>query len=910
MEEEKEITLRSEDILEFLRGIKKYERIVAPLLVITVLALAFYSRTLDIPNLHGYLVSMDDPYIFLRYTNYIIDLGYLPANDTLRYYPNGFDTTKEMLLPSYFAAFLYKTLDAISPGIDRMLAYYMYTPICLTLGLIAFFFLLYELFKDWKLSLFATVLLAFSNAILFRTISGFLEKEPLSLAPIFLSFLFFMKAWKQENSMKKTILYSILAGFSTGILVHIWGGFMFVTTTISLFLLFMNLLGRIDSRELLIAIIWASIFTFFIGFTTDRYGGITHLPKVLQFQIVAFSCLVLLLSFLYRKVISNRTRFRVFHRIHEGIEATIFSAIIVFILALILLTPTHVLSLFNSLWTRILYPTGVTRMALSISENQPTYFSDISNRFSLVIPFIGALPILFILFYLGSIFMAYKLFPSRRASAYFSVMFATLISVFLFKRLSPQPSRLSLALSNLHNPAVLVALVSIFLVMLIALIQKFKIKECNESYLLLLIFFSLALTGATGSARLVFVLGLASPPVMAIFLFRFEEILKEILKFFNLQTRQKVVHWWRVCLFVIAIGLSIALMKGCFETVSAYRVNMEEWQKASDWIKANTTNDSVFVHWWDYGYWIQYSANRATVGDPGNFYWLRNYDVGRYLMSGYSKEDFLYVLNKYGRPDYLYIVHEDVGKFYQMARIGERDLYFQIFSPAPMNINLYQQIYSRITRDYPWTSDYSIKDMLIFQGYSGLAQDFEVEGRKFYDNETALFYIIAFFKNGTPQEVFGLIYNRFYDQQIYPLEGICLPEVGCFPVSNETMCFHRKMTQPPAPHEKIVENLSDGWVVEVCMNATIPGRIPGYVFFSRQARDCMEPTPIFIQHRAMNTLFARLYLFDLDVPGFEKVYENMPLIACVARNPYGGYYQILSPTIDIWKIDYESLERN
>ena len=94
------------------------------------------------------------------------------------------------------------------------------------------------------------------------------------------------------------------------------------------------------------------------------------------------------------------------------------------------------------------------------------------------------------------------------------------------------------------------------------------------------------------------------------------------------------------------------------------------------------------------------------------------------------------------------------------------------------------------------------------------------------------------------------------------------------------------------------------------MNATIPGRIPGYVFFSRQARDCMEPTPIFIQHRAMNTLFARLYLFDLDVPGFEKVYENMPLIACVVRGPYGGYYQILSSTIDIWKIDYESLERN
>ena len=48
-----------------------------------------------------------------------------------------------------------------------------------------------------------------------------------------------------------------------------------------------------------------------------------------------------------------------------------------------------------------------------------------------------------------------------------------------------------------------------------------------------------------------------------------------------------------------------------------------QWQGAMSWVRNNTTEGSLFVHWWDYGYWIQYLGERPTVTDGGhsNSYW-------------------------------------------------------------------------------------------------------------------------------------------------------------------------------------------------------------------------------------------------------------------------------------------------
>ncbi|MBI2109934.1 hypothetical protein HYT58_02045, partial [Candidatus Woesearchaeota archaeon] len=54
-----------------------------------------FIRTAGIQNLQGkYMLSMDDPYIFLRYSEYIAEHGSLMEVDNLRYAPLGIETDK------------------------------------------------------------------------------------------------------------------------------------------------------------------------------------------------------------------------------------------------------------------------------------------------------------------------------------------------------------------------------------------------------------------------------------------------------------------------------------------------------------------------------------------------------------------------------------------------------------------------------------------------------------------------------------------------------------------------------------------------------------------------------------------------------------------------------------------------
>ncbi|MCW1301377.1 MAG: STT3 domain-containing protein [Candidatus Nanoarchaeia archaeon] len=869
-------------------------KLLKPLLFIIILILAFYTRTLNIPRLNGNLVSMDDPYIFLRYTNYIVDLGYLPRNDTLRYYPMGFDTSSEMLLPSYIAAYFYKFLSFFIPNLDRMTAYYLYTPFLVSLGLIAYAFLLYELFKDWRISLLGVIFLGFSTSILLRSVSGFLEKEPAFLVLGFLSLLFFIKAWREEG-WKKSILYSIIASIFTGVSMHAWGGYAFVLITISIFSIAMNVIGKVDKRRTLILIFYTLGVFGFMSFSTTRFGGIKGTLHSLQFLALAFTTGVCIFSQLYRRFIHSKIRIGV----EEGIVATLIPALLVLLIG-ILFNPTY-LQLLAFLPNKLLYPMGSSRMAQSISENQPTYFSEILSQFG-----VGGVPILFLLFYFGSVYFAYKSLKPVEAGKYFAIMFLILISIFLFKRLSPTPSRIGVALSSLDNEIAISITLIAFLAITLFIIQRFKVRDCDENYMFSLIFFTVSLLAAAGAARLIFVLGLSAPIIASTFFVKLEEILAVPLNFLKIR-EESWKTYWKGASFLIAAVISFALIKQYFDIVPYYGSDMGNWWDASNWIKQNTNENEVFIHWWDYGYWIQYSAGRATVGDPGNYYWLRNYDVGRYLMSGYSKQDYLHVLNKYGRPNYLYIVWEDIGKFYQMARIGERDLYFQFFIPQiPRNLAEYQFIYQQITKSYEWTKNYSIQQMWIFTGFSTFAQDFELNGRNYRDDDTFIRGLVVFMSNEST-DAFAIVYNKIYGDEILPLEGICEPNKGCVPESNESVCILRYMTQPPAPHEEVVKVENGIYRVNECVSKPLEGKAPGYVFFTTQAAGCLVPVPIFVQHRAKDTLFAKLYLFNLEVDGFEKVYENTRLVSCIIS--IGGLRYYLSPTIDIWKIKYEALER-
>ncbi|KAF6245852.1 STT3 domain-containing protein [Nitrosopumilus sp. b2] len=46
-----------------------------------------------------------------------------------------------------------------------------------------------------------------------------------------------------------------------------------------------------------------------------------------------------------------------------------------------------------------------------------------------------------------------------------------------------------------------------------------------------------------------------------------------------------------------------------------FQIVNNDWNDSLEWIKNNTPKDSVIASWWDYGYWIQTKAERATLAD-------------------------------------------------------------------------------------------------------------------------------------------------------------------------------------------------------------------------------------------------------------------------------------------------------
>ena len=46
-----------------------------------------------------------------------------------------------------------------------------------------------------------------------------------------------------------------------------------------------------------------------------------------------------------------------------------------------------------------------------------------------------------------------------------------------------------------------------------------------------------------------------------------------------------------------------------------FQISTNDWNESLEWIKHNTPEDAVIASWWDYGYWIQTKADRATLAD-------------------------------------------------------------------------------------------------------------------------------------------------------------------------------------------------------------------------------------------------------------------------------------------------------
>ena len=63
-----------------------------------------------------------------------------------------------------------------------------------------------------------------------------------------------------------------------------------------------------------------------------------------------------------------------------------------------------------------------------------------------------------------------------------------------------------------------------------------------------------------------------------------------------------------------------------------FQISNNDWNDTLEWIKNNTSEDSVIASWWDYGYWIQTKAERATLADNSTIYSERIKNIATILL--------------------------------------------------------------------------------------------------------------------------------------------------------------------------------------------------------------------------------------------------------------------------------------
>jgi dolichyl-diphosphooligosaccharide--protein glycosyltransferase len=659
-------------IIKDLFSNKTFQIVLTAIIFLIVLISSTNIRLSNLPLLKDqtdgqYILSDLDALYFLRLAEVLAGGGNLSGVDNMRYIPLQVGFSQE--LTPYAVAAIYKFthffnksitlrfIDAISPAIFYALA------------MIIFFFLVYVLTKSKTISLLASTLLAYSPVYLFRTMTGVSDHEALGMIPFFAVFLVFVLGMKRFNrSWKETVIWGALTGFFTTLTMAAWGGALsFVLMIIPLSLLIYYLFNIHDEdlktkeKNIMFYLIWmlastlfALLFNFSLSAVYSRffnsYGIIV--PFVLAFIVVDY----LIEKFKNMNILKKiDTKFRIF-----------YSLIITIIIGFIGLFAIgkNPLSMISDLYIQLLHPFGLGRTALTVAENAQPYLTDWIGQTGQSV---------FWLFVLGMIIVGVEIgknISGYKHRLFFILSWIVAVSGILFSRISE---------SSLFNgtsfisQAFYVLGFGIFIVYFAWLYfnDKFKI---SEEIIFVFSWMIIMLISGRSAIRTLFAV---APFVCFSAAYAFKKIFSYALK--SKDELLKYIFWAAVIISTLAIltslfGNPVTQSAGSYQIVSYQAKNIGpsanyQWQEAMAWARNNTQLGSVFVHWWDYGYFVQTLGLRPTVTDGGhaNGYW--DHLTGRYLLTTNKPETALSYM-KTNNVSYLLIDPTDLGKYGAYSKIG------------------------------------------------------------------------------------------------------------------------------------------------------------------------------------------------------------------------------------------------
>jgi len=133
-----------------------------------------------------------------------------------------------------------------------------------------------------------------------------------------------------------------------------------------------------------------------------------------------------------------------------------------------------------------------------------------------------------------------------------------------------------------------------------------------------------------------------------------------------------------VFVFVSLFGNPFLKSAGMYQTSSAQAqyvgasVNLQ-WQNSMEWARNNTQKSDIFIHWWDYGYFVQTLADRPTVTDGGHAGGGNtDHYIGRYVLTTPQPETAFSFMKTWD-VSYLLIDPTEMGKYGAFSKIGSND---------------------------------------------------------------------------------------------------------------------------------------------------------------------------------------------------------------------------------------------
>jgi len=681
-ETEKIVEQRKKQILSFLKNKQIW---VLGFLIIAII-LGVYIRSLPMQDHGGHPGLWDittntwtlgpdlDPWLFERYAKTIVEQGSLPKIDTMKNVPLGFDTSGETQLLPYMIAGLHKILN-IFGDYPVIFAAAFFPVIMFALTIISFFLFVREIFirktkesitKSNIIALISTFFMIVIPIFLSRTIAGIPEKESAAFFFMFLAFYLFLRAWKFDN-IKKAVIFGILAGIATGLMGLISGLVVYIFVTIALTTFVGFILNKINRKQFVVYFLWiflSSILMLLLPGKATIKGLVISLDSGLAFLVL----FILIIHFvLWDNKLSNLKVLR-----NSKLPRNIISLIIAIILGILLVSiafgPSLILDKIKAL-NQIFFKPVVGRWNITVAENRQPYFTEWAASFG---PFLKNLPVLFWLFFIGSVVLFKKMLNKIKNKD--ACILTGLYVLFFFGLVFSRYSASSTFNGENSISKTVYYLSSLILILALAYYYiryhrqgDLGFEKINFEYLLLFSLLILCLFTARSAVRLIMVLG----PVAPIFLSYL--IVESGDKF-----KKAKDETWKIFLgatLILLLILSIFTFWSFYKSVKAQAYGMvpsaynQQWQKAMDWVRKETPENAVFGHWWDYGYWLQSIGNRATVLDGGNsiVYW--NYLMGRYVLTGDNQKDaleFLYAHN----TTHLLIDSSDIGKYTAFSSIG------------------------------------------------------------------------------------------------------------------------------------------------------------------------------------------------------------------------------------------------